>query len=953
MAKLTTSDLANLSNPTSAVSTINSNFQAVENAMENTLSRDGTSPNTMSADFDMNNNQILNLPEPVDPTDPVRLTDIDEFLTASLAAQAAAEAAQAAAEEALADTISTKEEAEDAAIAAQAAQAAAEEALDDFDDKYLGSFTSDPLTDNDGDPLDTGDLYFNSVDDNLKVYDGALWVSFSTSSTTETLTNKTINLTNNTLTGTKTEFNTALSGTDFVMQNDLGSGVLTFLGTPSSANLKTAITDETGSGALVFADTPTLVTPVLGAATATSVSVGDDPYAVGWNGSTLVPTKNAVYDKIETLQPLDSDLTAIAAISPSNDDIIQRKAGAWTNRTMAQLISDLAALGTTFQPLDSDLTDIAALTTTAAGRSVLTVTDDNLDEIVAWDDSAGTMKTMALADLTTEASAAAGDYVLIYGAEGDLRKADWNTLPGAAGNANAALSNLASVAINTTLVSDTDNTDDLGTSSVFWKTGYFKTSIELGSTDTTLARNAAGVVQVEGNIMPHVALASTWTALQTHSLAGNLIRLVNTTDNASVQTALFEGDRATMAANDEAYFSMKLSDSAGNQDEFARITWKGTTVTSTTEAGRLQFGVVTGGSLADEVYLTGANFYPATNDGNALGLSGTAWSDLFLASGGVINFNAGDITMTHSTDALGIAGGTVTVTQHGNASAGNDVFILKSADFGTDKSGLYFKQTNDVWRILVYDGTDNNATIEMQAFETKLITSRVIINAEANDGFILDFKSSDIAHGVTNSAETDTFGFFQKFSPTGGGLILHGIAEDTNAVGLALRATGDDTTTKSTGAGAPIQIQAWVNDGTATQAAPGANSNLVAIKSATTTRFIMDADGDSHQDVGTAWTNFDHLDDIQTLNALAYNVARENDPIKVKFGEWLLEKRDVLEAQKLVTFSPDGHHFVNMSKLTMLHTGALRQIGERMDEYDKVLLELKEKMKLIEDKRKD
>jgi hypothetical protein len=43
-----------------------------------------------------------------------------------------------------------------------------------------------------------------------------------------------------------------------------GAGVATFLGTPSSANLATAVTDETGSGLLVFATSPTLVTPVLG-----------------------------------------------------------------------------------------------------------------------------------------------------------------------------------------------------------------------------------------------------------------------------------------------------------------------------------------------------------------------------------------------------------------------------------------------------------------------------------------------------------------------------------------------------------------------------------------------------------------------------------------------------------------------------------------------------------------
>ena len=52
----------------------------------------------------------------------------------------------------------------------------------------------------------------------------------------------------------------------------LGTGVATFLGTPSSANLISAVTDETGTGALVFANTPTLVTPVLGTPTSGTLS---------------------------------------------------------------------------------------------------------------------------------------------------------------------------------------------------------------------------------------------------------------------------------------------------------------------------------------------------------------------------------------------------------------------------------------------------------------------------------------------------------------------------------------------------------------------------------------------------------------------------------------------------------------------------------------------------------
>ena len=51
------------------------------------------------------------------------------------------------------------------------------------------------------------------------------------------------------------------------------AAIQTFLNNPTSANLRTAMTDETGTGVLVFNTSPTLVTPVLGAATATSLSV--------------------------------------------------------------------------------------------------------------------------------------------------------------------------------------------------------------------------------------------------------------------------------------------------------------------------------------------------------------------------------------------------------------------------------------------------------------------------------------------------------------------------------------------------------------------------------------------------------------------------------------------------------------------------------------------------------
>jgi hypothetical protein len=83
MAKLTLSDLTSLQNETSAMETINNNSDAIVTALENTLSRDGTSPNEMQSDLDMDDNRILNLPEPVDPTEPLRLADVAQFTGAT------------------------------------------------------------------------------------------------------------------------------------------------------------------------------------------------------------------------------------------------------------------------------------------------------------------------------------------------------------------------------------------------------------------------------------------------------------------------------------------------------------------------------------------------------------------------------------------------------------------------------------------------------------------------------------------------------------------------------------------------------------------------------------------------------------------------------------------------------------------------------------------------------
>jgi len=71
MAKITLNDVVNLQNEGSAVAAINNNSDAIEVAIENSLSRDGTSPNQMTAVLDMNSNKIINLPDATTPQEPV------------------------------------------------------------------------------------------------------------------------------------------------------------------------------------------------------------------------------------------------------------------------------------------------------------------------------------------------------------------------------------------------------------------------------------------------------------------------------------------------------------------------------------------------------------------------------------------------------------------------------------------------------------------------------------------------------------------------------------------------------------------------------------------------------------------------------------------------------------------------------------------------------------------
>ena len=154
-------------------------------------------------------------------------------------------------------------------------------------------------------------------------------------------------------------------------------------------------------------------------------------------------------------------------------------------------------------------------------------------------------------------------------------------------------------------------------------------TIELGhASDTTIARSGSGAITVEGT---QVLLAGAQTG-------------VTTILNAST----------------------KIGRDTENLIDFA------------TTDNKIIFRV----NNVNEVELVENALSPVTSDGVALGTTSLMWSDLFVASGGVLNFNNGDVTVTHSSNTLTVAGGILAAPT--NSTIGN----LTLADGSiTDSSG--------------------------------------------------------------------------------------------------------------------------------------------------------------------------------------------------------------------------------------------------------------------------
>jgi hypothetical protein len=87
----------------------------------------------------------------------------------------------------------------------------------------------------------------------------------------------------------------------------------------------------------------------------------------------------------------------------------------------------------------------------------------------------------------------------------------------------------------------------------------------------------------------------------------------------------------------------------------------------------------------DDLMTATLGFRPATNDGAALGAAGTAFSDLFLAEGAVINWDSGDATITQTGNVLAVSGADLQVATAGVGTNADSVPTISSTNTFTNK----------------------------------------------------------------------------------------------------------------------------------------------------------------------------------------------------------------------------------------------------------------------------
>jgi hypothetical protein len=191
---------------------------------------------TMTGAIDMGSSKVTTTYVPVNGPDLTNKTYVDSILSSATDAATSASAAATSATNAA----TSETNAANSATAAASSATSAAASYDDFDDRYLGAKASAPTTDNDGDALIVGALYFNTATAIMYVYSASGWVAAGSS----------VNGTSDRVTYTATGGQTTFAATyDVGYVDTYLNGIKLLAGTDFTATSGTAVTLTVGATA--------------------------------------------------------------------------------------------------------------------------------------------------------------------------------------------------------------------------------------------------------------------------------------------------------------------------------------------------------------------------------------------------------------------------------------------------------------------------------------------------------------------------------------------------------------------------------------------------------------------------------------------------------------------------------------------------------------------------------
>jgi hypothetical protein len=174
---------------------------------------------------------------------------------------------------------------------------------------------------------------------------------------------------------------------------------------------------------------------------------------------------------------------------------------------------------------------------------------------------------------------------------------------------------------------------------------------------------------------------------------------------------------------------------------------------------------VSGVSTLAGVVTATAGVKPAADDGAPLGLAGTAFSDLFLAEGGVINWDSGDMTMTQASNVLTVAGGTLTATLTNAFSDAANSGLSGTAYDGSAAVADWSLDLNDLTAAVVDVAADSIAIVDANDSNASRKESIVdLVAAMAGTGLTassgqLNASAASAPNGIADADATLTESF--------------------------------------------------------------------------------------------------------------------------------------------------------------------------------------------------